>query len=123
MRPSQEVGVQPSPPAAVVAGGDRHVVGMDAMWAEAEPGEDGARPQVPARPRQRRIAMGILRLAARPGLQQPIDHLATGERRGAVQWRLAAGAAVAHEAAGLDPGAVTAPGSAPCSSSTRTTWS
>lgn len=59
---------------------------------------------MPARPRQRRITIGIQRLAVGAALQEELNHRVIAIGCGAVQRRLGPGADIAHEGTALASG-------------------
>src|ERR1039457_7393671 len=58
--------------------------------------------QMPTGPRERRISIHVLGVNRRASVQQKLDGLFVAESSRAVKWRLAFGAHVPHETAGLN---------------------
>ena len=78
------------------------VTGADAKSPVTQFLEDGDRPKVPARPRERGISIHVFGIGSRSGIQEELNCFFGAEGGGAVQRGFPPGATVPHEPSGLN---------------------
>ena len=75
---------------------------MDGELTIAKLSENRIRALEPARPREWRIAVHVLRVDSRPSIEKKLNGVFIAEGSGAMQGSLGPGTAIAHEGAGFD---------------------
>src|ERR1700674_4316771 len=75
---------------------------MDGELTIAKLSENRIRAPEPARPREWRITVHVLRVDSRPSIEKKLNGVFIAEGSGAMQRSLGPGTAVAHEGAGFD---------------------